>query len=160
MLCCSHHDRVDLAVMQLLGDREGTMHATVSPQSASPTNSLVWLSWPLASPGYQSGVIRCSFVPPQEKSMQQEQVQLAMCFICKTQDLSLITSILKSRAWGREFAMLSQPTGIIAKCNWKLNQKILREFFLAHGKLPVISWFLFVCLFCFPKKSIPNYLRI
>lgn len=49
--CCSHHDRMDLAVMQLLGVREGIMHATVSPQSAKPykltglTKLTFGLSW-------------------------------------------------------------------------------------------------------------------
>lgn len=120
--CCSRDDRVDLAVvqgMQLLGDREGLMHGHCSLQPVRPTNPGVWPSWPLAYPGYQSGVISCSFVPPQEKSMQQEHAQLAMCLTCKTQDLSSITNVLKSKAWGQELVMLS--TG-----NWNNSKSQLK----------------------------------
>lgn len=101
------------------GTGKDSCMATVSLQPVSPTNSGVWPSWPLAYPGYQSGVISCSFVPPQEKSMQQEHVQLAMCLTCKTQDLSSITNVLKSRAWGQELVLLS--TG-----NWNNSKSQLK----------------------------------
>lgn len=59
---------------------------------------------------------------------------------------------------GKSLYCYQQATGITANRNWKPNQKVLREFFPAHGKLPIISWFLLVCLFSFlfPKSQSPT----